>query len=307
MKTISFILHGKHLHKHSIQKEALNIFESEFNIIFHTTQTNNQAEYFASEAVKNGADYIIAVGGDGTIHEVINGIMKFEKQKRENVIVGLLPVGSGNDFARSVDASKKVAELYRMIKQNIFTKIDIGKINCNNFKDKEETFYFINIADVGLGAEVAKKVNEGNKTYGPNLAFFAATLTTFLLYKKKKVKIFSDEFNYEGNILTLCLANAKYFGSGLGIAPHAKLNDGKIAITLAGDVTLTDYLKNLFRIRNCRPVNHEKIQYHQIEKCTIEPIGIKCLIEADGELIGRLPAKVEMLKEEIKFLTEIKN
>ena len=304
MKTISFILHGKHLHKHSIQKEAQDVFENEFHLIFHTTQSSRQAEDLAQEAVNDGADYIIAVGGDGTMHEVVNGVMKCSVKQRENLIVGLLPVGSGNDFARSMALSKKVSDLRLMITKNNYIKIDVGQIECKNMKDEDQTYYFANIADVGLGAEVARKVNEGDKTYGPNIAFFAATLTTFLAYKKKKVRITAEEFNYEVNILILCLANAKYFGSGLGIAPHAKLNDGKIAITLAGDVSLTDYLKNLLRIRKCKELNHPQIIYGQADSCTIEPIGHRCLIEADGELIGRVPAKVKMLHNAINFLTE---
>ena len=305
MKTISFILHGKHLHKHSIQKEAQDVFENEFNLIFHTTQSSRQAEELARESVNDGTNYLIAVGGDGTMHEVINGIMTCSKEKRENLIVGLLPVGSGNDFARSMKLSKQVADLYSMIKNDKHNKIDVGMIECRNMKDEKKTVYFSNIADVGLGAEVAKKVNEGNKTYGPNLAFFSATLTTFLEYKKKKVRITSEGFNYEGNILILCLANAKYFGSGLGIAPHADFNDGKIAITLAGDVTLTDYLKNIFKIRKCQIVNHPQIQYGKVDSILVEPIGQPCLIEADGEMIGKIPLKAQMLKEEINFLTDV--
>jgi diacylglycerol kinase (ATP) len=148
-------------------------------------------------------------------------------------------------------------------------------------------------------------VNEGDKTYGPNIAFFSATLTTFLSYKKKKVKITSNEFNYEGNVLTLCLANAKYFGSGLGIAPTANVSDGKISLTLAGDVSLTDYLKNVFKIRKCKQLNHPRINYSEVESCSIEPIGTPCLIEADGELIGKLPAKAKMIHHAINFLTRI--
>lgn len=305
MKTISFILHGRHLHKHSIQKEAQDVFENEFNLVFHTTQSSRQAEELAQEAVNDGADYLIAVGGDGTMHEVINGVMACSNEKRDRLIIGLLPVGSGNDFARSLSLSKRVSDLHSMIKNNHHQKIDVGRIECKNMKGDDKLIYFANITDVGLGAEVAKKVNEGNKTYGPNLAFFAATLTTFLEYKRKKVRIISDSFNYEGNILILCLANAKYFGSGLGIAPHAKVDDGKMAITLAGDVTLTNYLKNIFKIRKCQAVNHPQIMYGEADTIIVEPIGVPCLIEADGEMIGRIPLKATMLKKEVNFLTSI--
>ena len=127
----------------------------------------------------------------------------------------------------------------------------------------------------------------------------------FLNYKRKRVKIESSIFNWEGNILILCLANGKYFGSGLGIAPHAKVNDGKLAVTLAGDISLIDYLKNLIRIRKCIQINHPHVIYKEVESCLIKPVGAECLIEADGEMIGKIPLKVSILPHEIKFLSSI--
>ena len=306
MKTITFILHGKHLHKHQIQKEASEIFNNEYNLAFNTTQLSKEAEELATNAIINGTDYLIAVGGDGTMHEVVNGVMNVPNEKRENLIVGLLPVGSGNDFARCLNLSKKVSYLHSMIKNDRTIKIDVGRMECRSLQNEDKVYYSINIADVGLGAEVAKKVNEGDKTYGPNIAFFAATINTFLAYKRKKIKVTSEEFNYEGNVLVLCLANGKYFGSGLGISPHSKISDGKFSITLAGNVSLFDYLKNLIKIRRCIPLNHPQIYYGETVNCMVEPVGAPCLIEADGELIGKLPLRATMLHKEINFLSTVK-
>lgn len=130
-------------------------------------------------------------------------------------------------------------------------------------KGEDAVRYFNNIADICLGAEVAKRVNEGKKIYGPNFDFFKATVLGFLNYKRKQLKIESENFNWSGRLLILCLANGKYFGSGLGIAPHAKVNDGKLAITLAADVSLMDYLKNLSKIRKGLFIQHPQIFYKE--------------------------------------------
>jgi YegS/Rv2252/BmrU family lipid kinase len=306
LKKITFVLHGKHLRKHRIQYESEKYLEREFVTDYFITKTSKSAEDFAEKIANSGTDYLIAVGGDGTMHEVVNGIMQVPKKQRENLIIGLLPVGSGNDFARTLNLSGKISYLYKLISSNSVIDLDIGKIECKDLDGKDTTVYFNNIAGVGLDAEVAKRVNEGNKAYGPNVAYYSATVKSFLNYRKKQVKVSSADFNYEGNVLLLSLANAKYFGSGLGIAPHAKINDGKMALTLAGDVSLFDYLRNVGKLRKCAYLKHPGIAYGETESMNIEPIGEPCYIEADGELVGKLPLKVTMLHREIKFLTEVK-
>lgn len=305
VQKISFVAHGLHFNKLKIKHEAEKYFGSEYNLSFHITTSNKEAEDLSESAILAGTDYLIAVGGDGTMSEVVNGVMRAPKEKRSNSVIGLLPAGSGNDFARTMHLTSKVSSLHKLIKENRIKPIDVGRLELKTMAGTDRICYFINIADVGLGAEVAKRVNEGHKTYGANIAFFAATLFGFLNYQRKKIKVESQDFNWSGNVLVLALANAKYFGSGLGIAPHAKIDDGKFSITLASDVSLIDYLKQLPKIRKGEMLNHPYVIYHETQKLIIEPIGKECLIEADGEMIGKLPLKAEMLKHELRFLSEV--
>ncbi len=307
MKKIHFVINGRFKHTERTIKEIEDAFGSEFLVWVSITNGNGHAIELSQNAVLSGTDYLIAAGGDGTMSEVVNGIMQVEKSKRENLIVGLYPFGSGNDFARTLKLSKKLSDLQKLIQNNSTDMIDIGKLEYKNMKGEDAVRYFNNIADIGLGAEVAKRVNEGKKIYGPNFDFFKATVLGFLNYKRKQLKITSENFNWSGRLLILCLANGKYFGSGLGIAPHAKANDGKLAITLAADVSLMDYLKNLSKIRKGLFIQHPQIFYKETESCTIEPIGKECLIEADGEMIGKIPLKATILHKEIKFLVSAGN
>ncbi len=306
MKKIHFVINGRFKHTERTIKEIEETFGDQFLVWVSVTNGNGHAIELSQNAVLSGTDYLIAAGGDGTMSEVINGIMQVERSKRENLIVGLYPFGSGNDFARTLKLSKKLSDLQKLIQNNSTNLIDIGKLQYKNMKGEEAVRYFNNIADIGLGAEVAKRVNEGKKIYGPNFDFFKATVLGFLNYKRKQLKITSESFNWSGRLLILCLANGKYFGSGLGIAPHAKVNDGKLAITLAADVSLMDYLKNLSKIRKGLFIQHPQIFYKEVESCTIEPIGKECLIEADGEMIGKISLKATILHKEIKFLVSIK-
>lgn len=304
MKKIHFVINGRFKHTERTIKEIEEAFGDEFLVWVSVTKGNGHAIELSQNAVLSGTDYLIAAGGDGTMSEVVNGIMQVEKSKRENLIVGLYPFGSGNDFARTFKLSKNLSDLQKMIRNNSTIRIDIGKLEYKNIKGEDAVRYFNNITDIGLGAEVAKRVNEGKKIYGPNFDFFKATVLGFLNYKRKRLKIESENFNWNGRLLILCLANGKYFGSGLGIAPHAKVNDGKFAITLAAEVSLVDYLKNLSKIRKGLSLQHPQIFYNEVESCTIEPIGDPCLIEADGEMIGKIPLKATMLKNELMFISE---
>jgi YegS/Rv2252/BmrU family lipid kinase len=297
------VINGRFKRVEQTQREIHELFGREYLVETSLTNGNGNAISLAEKAVFNGTDYLIAVGGDGTMSEVVNGIMLIEKEKRENLIVGLLPLGSGNDFSRTMKLSKRLDDLRARIKQNSIMKIDVGRLEYKKINGEDAVRYFNNIADIGLGAEVAKRVNEGKKIYGPNFDFFKATVLGFLKYKRKQLKIISKEFNWSGSLLILCLANGKFFGSGLCIAPHAKVNDGKFSITLAANVSLIDYLKNLSKIRKGKFLEHSEIHYKEVESCIIEPIGEPCLIEADGEMIGKIPLTANILKEEINFLT----
>ncbi len=307
MKKIFFILNGRSKNTARIKIAIHKTFGWEYSVSVAVTNGSEDAINLSKQAVLEGTDYLIAAGGDGTMSEVVNGIMLIEKEKRENLIVGLYPLGGGNDFARTMNLSKKLEDLYQLVKNNSISKIDIGKLEYKKVSGEDGIRFFNNITDIGIGAEVAKRVNEGKKMYGANFDFFKATLVGFLKFERKKIRIEADGFKWNGSLLVLCISNGKYFGSGLGITPQAKVNDGKFSITLAGEVSLWDYLKNVFKIRKCEILKHPGIIYADISECKVEPEGTPCLIEADGEMIGTIPLKATILKSEINFLATKEN
>jgi len=300
---ITFIINGQLRKKNELQDKIILNFSDEFEIDFKITLKPKDAIILAQNAVSAGTNFLIAIGGDGTLHEVVNGLMNCSKEKRNNVAVGILPSGSGNDFARTIQINSELKSLYNLIKKNLSHSIDVGKVEVSNFENTREIKYFINIAEVGLGADVVRRVNSGSKILNPTLNFFKSSLFAFFSYKKQRLKVLSDNFHYSGDVLVLCFANGKYFGSGLQIAPHAKIDDGKLALFLAGNVSLFDYLKNLINIRKGYKIMHPQIQYSEVSSCIVESDSTS-LVEADGELLGKLPAKFSILPNEILFLTK---
>lgn len=296
MFKVGFILNGNNHRKKKFYKELSQTRKSLKNVEFNVIETTAQghATSLAFEFVKEGYTHIVGVGGDGTLNEVINGIMRHESP---NVVLGILPYGTANDFVKSIRLPQNMVDLFESVSQDKCSKIDIGVIDLENRKH-----YFLNIADIGIGAEVVKRVNKSSKLFGSNFTFFAAIARTFLTYKNQDVKCHTDDWDYEGKTNSLVMANGKYFGSGMCIAPKADLSDGQFAVVISGDISIKDYLKNVKKIKRGEVLTHPKVEYKTANRLELSSTE-RCGIEADGEFIGYMPATISVLPKKISLLT----
>ena len=301
MSKISFILHGKHRHNVPLVSGIRETFGNIYQVVFCYTEYSGHAIELAKQAARQDSDYIISTGGDGTLNEVANGIMLSGNNR---VKLGLLPYGTGNDFAKTIRATNHIATLKQLLALDRTKEIDLGLVNFKNKEGKDESRYFINITDVGLGGFIAQKLDGSSKWMGAFLTFQKAIVSTFLTYKHRWVKATADEFSYEGKILSLIIANGKYFGAGLGIAPDAKPDDGLLNITLGADISLWDYLKNLGKVQKCLKIEHPQMSYRQAKEVTIES-NEALPIDMDGEFIGYSPMKVTVVPQALKFITPL--
>jgi YegS/Rv2252/BmrU family lipid kinase len=296
MLKVGFILNGHNHRKKKFYKELSQVRKELENVEFNVIETTAQghATSLAFEFVNEGYTHIIGVGGDGTLNEVINGIMRHEDP---NVVLGVLPYGTANDFVKTIKLPANMIDLFEAVSKEKFSKIDIGVIHLENRKH-----YFLNIADIGIGAEVVKRVNRSNKVLGSNLTFFTAIARTFLSYKNQDVKCQTDHWDYEGKTNSLVMANGKYFGSGMCIAPKADLQDGQFSVVISGDISIRDYLKNIKKIKGGEELTHSKVHYKTASKLNLTSTN-SCGIEADGEFIGYLPASITIIPKKINLLT----
>ncbi len=304
-KKVFFIINGKINKQERLEQEIIASFSNKFDVEIVRTKKKSDGILFAKKAVNNSTDFLIAVGGDGTINEIINGFMLANADKRKNVVVGLLPTGTGNDFARTIKIQKSVQHLLFLIENNLNSKIDIGKINFTNFENKRKIRFFINIADMGVGAETVKIVNGSSKFLGSNLTFFFTVLRVFLSYKHQHLKFTFNDTEHENKIVTLCFAKGKYFGSGLGVAPHACPADGFLSMTIVGELNIFHFLRYVPAIRKCKLLKNKMISYKKTKFCKVEAGGEKQYpVEIDGEYIGTTPFEIEVVPMCIKFLLE---
>jgi diacylglycerol kinase (ATP) len=285
VKKIAIIANGKHKKALKLREKLGLLLPENYTIIEKRTEKKGHATELAFNAVNETVDIIIAAGGDGTMNEVINGVMQAQPEQRNNVMIGLFPLGTGNDFARTAKLTRSVKELAESIKKGEPRQIDIGCVEFDNEKSKSKKRYFNNIAEVGVGAKTVEIVNKSKKTLGSNLTFLMGVLRAFIGYKQQYISIKSNDFNWEGKIVDVCIANGQYFGSGLGIAPGASLDDGKLSLVIVGNIRIIHFLWYLPSLKKLKKIEHPEIHYTKIDSCEISG-SQEYPVEMDGENVG---------------------
>lgn len=297
IKKIFFVVNGKNYkscEKFAVLKKKL---EDKFELSCLITEKVADGIDKTKIAIENGADCIVAVGGDGTINEVVNGILSSPSEKK--LIMAILPCGTGNDFVKTF----KVRQLDEALSNIKTKKIDTILLTCKNEIGEYIKRYVANIADIGVSALAVKIVNGGKKRLGSAMTFFVGTLKAFLTYKHNIVRVIADNFKYEGKITTVVAANAKFFGGGMGIAPAAEIDDGEIDLTFVGNIKIGTFVKYFPHLQKQKFINHPEVSYHKTKNIFIEPLENQLYpVEADGEFVGYAPVEFQIVPQSINLL-----
>lgn len=303
MKHIAFIIHGKIRSKQKVIQQIESVFQGNYKLSFLISEFKGHAIELACKAAEEGSSYIICLGGDGTINEVVNGIMQAKEcNKTLTVKVGVLPFGTGNDFVKTIKTPHTIQGLKKLVDENTSKEIDLGLVQFKNKTGTDSSRYFINITDIGLGGVVVQRIGKYSKFLTPGLAYLVVTIRTLLSYRNQPIKAIADDFTFEGKVKNLVVANGKYFGSGIGIAPDAELDNGKFSVVMLADVTLFHFLRFSGTLKKCKKVTHPQIMYKTAEEITIQSAAEPQPIDMDGEFIGYTPMNVKIQPQAISFL-----
>ena len=316
MKKVAFLINKTIKRYSSVVREIEQTFIDCADIRILSSEYGGHIELHAADAVKDGCKYIIAVGGDGTINETLNGILscfkkgngigptEYDWDKVAEIRFGLLPRGTGNDFARFFQMKPGIHELKRKILDDRIRKIDCGWTSYTGIDQQATERFFMNITDVGMGGDTAQELAKNRISWlGPNLNYMKAIVSSFVTYERTKVCWTSEADSWEGNVMSVVVANGGYFGSGLGVAPDAKIDDGLFSLVTLGNINMFDYIKNLKRIRESKRILHKEVRYDQVQKVTLEPVDNQPLpIDMDGDFVGYCPMTLECIKEVVSFL-----
>lgn len=258
------------------------------------TNESKEAIQFTKACVEKNFDVLIAVGGDGTINEVVNGILQNENKIP---ILGIIPMGTGNDFVRSSNLNYNHTDFINSLLERKTTTIDIAAIESN-----EITRYFANIADIGFGGKVVQIIDKQRKYIAGKSSYSLAILRSFLFFRKPTLSIHTENFEYSGPVMMVAICNGSVFGNGLVINPQAKINDGLLNITLLGNVSIFDYIKNVGKLKKGQKIDHPEVKYLEAKEITIKIIKGNAMAEMDGESFECGDIKIKLLPEKIKLL-----
>jgi diacylglycerol kinase (ATP) len=300
---IAIILNGISLKKNHLYHEVLPALRAAFDTEVFETRTQNDATLLAAKAVDMKFDVVLAAGGDGTVHQVVNGILSQKDNYPALPTFGVIPLGSGNDFARCLGITSQPAKLVAALRDNKPRPVDVGRITCRKSHDSHETImrYFINEADIGMGPEVVRKVMASGRLFGSAVAYYMAILATFATYKPLPIKASTPGWTWQGNIRTLAIANGNFYGNGLCIAPHAKPDDARFDTFICGPVSIFDFIRYSGDLKKGRHIRIPDIVYNQADAIELTSPG-PCVIETDGEILGHLPANIALIHHAISVL-----
>jgi diacylglycerol kinase (ATP) len=269
---------------------------SEHKLSYCTTSCAGDATYQVARATPL-PDVIVSIGGDGTIHECVQGLLQIQPDLRPALLI--VPCGTGNDYSRVMEGRTFHKDQFlSWLRQKDFALVDVLKIVSKN----GGVVYSNNIADVGIGPLVVKNTNALWKVIPGKLRFLLGSLSALLRFKAYPFTLTIDGNCIHRSFVSIVLAKGKFFGGGLGIAPMAALNSGKIHITLIGPIRARDYLLHLPDLFKSKKITHPEISYTTAEEVIIEGEGT---FEADGELYGSLPIRIEVVKKALRLVNPL--
>ncbi len=264
------------------------------------TKAPGDATRLAREALKAGAERIVAIGGDGTINEVVNGFFdETGTPVAPNASIALIPYGTGGDFRRTMNIPQDLHEAAAVIKANHKRKIDVGKLTLTTKRGDTQLRMFANIASFGVSGVVDRLVNESGKKFG-RLSFAVATARATWSYKNQRVQLIFDgkvDDRVEMTVNTVAVANGKYFGGAMKVAPNAEVDDGAFDVIAMGDFGFGDLLKSGRRLYQGTHLSMDKVTSRRARVVDAEPVEPGAIVEldVDGEALGRLPARFEIV------------
>ncbi|MGP8215390.1 MAG: diacylglycerol/lipid kinase family protein [Bacteroidia bacterium] len=303
MKKIAFIIHGEIRNKQDVIRQIESTFQGNYKLSFFISEYSGHAIELSFRAAEEGFNYIICLGGDGSLNEVVNGVMQAREQNKElSIKVGVLPFGTGNDFIKTTKSPHSISGIKKLVDGDLSREIDLGLVQFKNKTGSDSSRYFINITDIGMGGIVVQKIGNYPKVLGANLTYLAVIFNTLLSYRNQPIKVTADEFTFEGKVKNFVIANGKYFGSGIGIAPDAELDDGKFSVVSLNEVSLIDFLKLSATFKKCRKVIHPQVMYKTAKEITIDSMSAPQPIDMDGEFIGYTPMNIKIQPRTITFL-----
>ena len=274
------------------------LIQSGFNFKFAFTEYLNHSVFLTQNAINQDIKNIICVGGDGTLHNVINGLMSQTHIDSASINVGVIPVGTGNDWVKTYNIPNDYKKAIKIIKNGVTNQQDLGKINLCNQEDRP--IYFNNLAGIGFDGLVVSKVGK-YKSLGA-ISYFIASISSLFTYSNFKTTVTLNNQSYSLKSLMVLIGLCQYSGGGMQLTREPNTNDGLFDISIAEDLSKWEIIANLKNLFNGKIVNHKKVKTYKASSIRIKVSQNKQpFIEADGELIGKGSFSISIIEKAFTF------
>jgi diacylglycerol kinase (ATP) len=278
-------------------RDFLQAEGASFDAVF--TEEPGHAIQLARQALDDGYRTIVAVGGDGTVNEVLNGLVVNGAVDPE-VALGIIPWGTGADFSRTVGIPRHYMEAGRQLLRFETRPVDLGRIICLR-EGQEVERYFINAAGLGFDGEVAELANRFPKVLGGTITYLICLFISLVTYRNKNVELSFDGQHVRGRINSVIVCNGRYLGGGMFMAPDASFNDGIFDVVILGNLNKLEVVVNVPRVYKGTHLTHPKVSLCHAKEVHIEARE-RMFLQADGELIGEAPATFQIIPQALRVL-----
>jgi diacylglycerol kinase (ATP) len=271
-------------------RSAIGDFECAF------TQSRGDGSRLAREAVASGGELVIAVGGDGTASEVVDGLT-LARPRDPDPLFGFIPRGTGGDLRRTLGLPQDLDEAARALASRRDVLCDLGRIEFVGPDGKPAVRHFVNVAGFGVSGVVSEEVNRGLKLGSGKLSFMLASAKALLRWSDQPVRWRADEGAWvEQHVTALSVCNGRYFGGGMQVAPNARIDDGLFDVVVWKGLGFADFITKKRMLYDGTHVTLRNTEVLRARTVEAEPIGDSpVLLDVDGEQPGRLPARITIL------------
>lgn len=274
------------------------------------TRHPGHATELLRQARDDGASLVAVMGGDGTLNEVVQAYLEVGDDGVGRPVGGpdlaLLPAGTGGDFRRTLNLTGGLEEAVARLRHGTRRPVDLGVVRVTGERGEPRVRAFVNVTSFGIGGDVDGLVNGAPKWLGGKVSFFMATLAAMARYRNAPVRIRVDGENWhEGPVFNVAVANGRYFGGGMMIAPHADPSDGKFEVVCLGDLSKASAVALSGRIYQGRHLAAKGVRVAHGVTVEAEPAGPwnPILVDMDGEQPGCLPLGVTLQKGALTFVS----
>ncbi|MBN2899616.1 MAG: diacylglycerol kinase family lipid kinase [Clostridia bacterium] len=286
MRKILFIINpvaGKGITKEMIPEIKRNFKDDVVDI--KITKNVGDATQIAKTYSESYSD-IISVGGDGTLTEIVDGLKDYKGK------LGIIPAGTGNDFARSLNIEHSLFTCLEIIKNGKTKKCDILKVNDHRF---------INVASFGIDGQVIIETDKIKHKIKGTTAYVISSLKAIRKFEPYKVKLSIDGKTLEREIVLVAVGNGQYFGGGMQVTPRAKIDDGQLDVVLANKTSKINLIKLFLKLFKGEHIGDALVEHYKCLEFKIESHE-DLYINADGNLIGKVPASISVENEKIQVI-----